>query len=113
MATRNRLTASTVAEGSSASARCQQPFRRMRPARQRLLIYLLVMYLLAENRKHCSGSYSVSYWRRLLSIALLIQIGGASWWPQASRARRQPRSFGRFLVATPLKRGRHCLRRLW
>lgn len=59
------------------------------------------------------GSYSVSCWYGPFPMALLIQFCGVVWSAQASSARRQPRSFGRFLVATPLKRLSHCLRRLW
>jgi hypothetical protein len=59
------------------------------------------------------GSYSGICWYGPFPIAPLIQLGGSTCWPQASRARRQPRSLGRFLVATPLKRLSHCLRRLW
>jgi hypothetical protein len=57
------------------------------------------------------GSSRVRCWYGRFPIALFIQVCGASWPPQASRARRQPRELGRFLVATPLKRASHCLRR--
>ena len=42
-------------------------------------------------RKVFRGSYSVSCWYGPFPIAPLIQVSGASWSPQASRARRQPR----------------------
>jgi HicB_like antitoxin of bacterial toxin-antitoxin system len=45
----------------------------------------------AEIREAIEGSYSVECWYGPFPMAPLIQIGGASWSPQASRARRQPR----------------------